>query len=362
MQGAQKLRSEADVQVRCNFVVAAQRRRWTFYETIKFRFALFFFPPFWYILLKGDDHIMNNPIRRSMLILPINNPRFVEKAYSRGADALMLDLEDSIPLAEKEAARKMIPSALPLVARGGVPIFIRINKHPELLAKDLQFSVCPGVTGICLPKVENAQEVRELERVVEKWENESGLRPGIILFDLLIESPLGTLNLFEISKASSRTQSLTLGPEDYCRELGVEPSVEGIELMHPFAQIVTVCKARGIKPLGLLGSIAEFRDLTKFEQYARRAKQMGGEGASCIHPDQVKILNQVFSPDPTKVENAYRVVAAFEEGLKRGTASVSVSGQMVDIPVYNRAKALLEQKQTIEELEQRKTEAMGRLG
>jgi citrate lyase subunit beta/citryl-CoA lyase len=305
---------------------------------------------------------MNNAIRRSMLILPINNSRFVEKAYSRGADALMLDLEDSIPLAEKVTARKRIPAALPLVAQGGVPIFIRINKPPELMAKDLRFSVHPGVSGICLPKVESAQEVRELERGVEKLENEAGLKPGTILFDLLIESPLGILNLLEISGASIRTQSLTLGPEDYCRELGVEPSVEGIELMHPLAQVVTVSKARGIKPLGLLGSIAEFRDLAKFEQYARRAQKMGCEGASCIHPDQVKILNQVFSPDPTKVENAYRVVAAFEEGLKRGTASVGVSGQMVDIPVYNRAKALLEQMQAIEELEQRKTKALDRLG
>jgi citrate lyase subunit beta/citryl-CoA lyase len=297
-----------------------------------------------------------------MLILPINNPRFVEKAYSRGADALMLDLEDSVPLAEKESARKMIPSALPLVARGGVPIFIRINKNPELLAEDLQFSVYPGITGICLPKVESAVEVRELEHRVEEWEIKAGLRPGAIVFDLLIESPLGTLNLLEISNASYRTQSITLGPEDYCRELGVEPSVEGIELMHPLAQVVTVSKARGVKPLGLLGSIAEFRDLAKFEQYARRAQKMGCEGASCIHPDQVKILNQVFSPDPAKVENAHRVVEAFEEGLKRGTASVSVSGQMVDIPVYNRAKALLGQMQAIEELEQRKSEALERLG
>jgi citrate lyase subunit beta/citryl-CoA lyase len=197
---------------------------------------------------------------------------------------------------------------------------------------------------------------------VEKLEKESGLKPRTIVFDLLIESPLGTLNLLEISAASRRTQSLTLGPEDYCRELGVEPSVEGIELLHPLAKIVTVCKARGIKPLGLLGSIAEFRDLAKFEQYARRAKQMGCEGASCIHPDQVKILNQVFSPDPAKVESANRIMEAFEEGLKKGTASVSVGGQMVDIPVYNRAKSLLEQKRAIEELEQRKTEALGRLG
>jgi citrate lyase subunit beta / citryl-CoA lyase len=305
---------------------------------------------------------MNRPIRRSLLIMPIQNSRFVERACSRGADALMLDLEDSIPWAEKENARRMIPSVLPIVTRGGVPVFIRINKPPEHLFPDLKLSVRPGVAGICLPKVESAREVRDLELAVEALEKNSGMKPGTIIFDLMIESPLGTLNLDEISNASTRTQSLTLGPEDYCRELGVEPSVEGIELIHPLAEIVTICKARGIMPTGLLGSIGEFRDLAKFEQYARRAKQMGCEGASCIHPDQVQILNQAFSPDPAKVESARRMVEAFDEGLKKGTASVSVGGQMVDIPVYNRAKALLAQRQAIEELERRKSEAMGRVG
>jgi citrate lyase subunit beta/citryl-CoA lyase len=188
------------------------------------------------------------------------------------------------------------------------------------------------------------------------------MKPGTLFFDLMIESPLGTLNLGEISSASNRTQSLTLGPEDYCRELGVEPSGEGIELVHPLAQMVTICKARGIMPTGLLGSIGEFRDLPRFEQYARGAKQIGCEGASCIHPDQVMILNQVFSPDPARVEHARQIVAAFEEGLQKGTASVTVTGQMVDIPVYHRAKTLIVQRQAIEELERRKTEALARAG
>jgi citrate lyase subunit beta/citryl-CoA lyase len=305
---------------------------------------------------------MNRLIRRSLLIMPIQNLRFVEKAYSRGADALMLDLEDSIPWAEKENARKMIPSVLPFVTRAGVPVLIRINNRPEHMFRDLNFSICPGVAGICLPKVESAQEIRDVELAVEVLEKESGMKPGTIFFDLMIESPLGILNLGEISSASNRTQSLTLGPEDYCRELGVEPSGEGIELVHPLAQMVTICKARSLMPTGLLGSIGEFRDLTRFEQYARRAKQIGCEGASCIHPEQVKILNQVFSPDPARVEHARRIVAAFEEGLQKGTASVTVTGQMVDIPVYQRAKTLLTQRQAIEELEQRKTEALARAG
>lgn len=305
---------------------------------------------------------MKKIIRRSILILPVNNPRFVEKAYQRGADALMLDLEDSIPYQEKANARKQIQPSLPLATRSGVDIFVRINKDPTWMKEDLDASIYPGLAGIVFPKTESAEEVEILEAAVEKLERKRGIVPGGIVFDLMIESPKGTLALLEIAGASSRTQSITLGPEDYCRELGVEPSADGIELHLPLAQVVTVCKAKRLKPMGLLGSIGEFRDLAKFERSASRAAQLGCEGASCIHPDQVKVLNRVFSPDPTKVEHARSVVTAFEKGVKEGTASVSVSGQMVDIPVYQRAQALLDLKQGIDDLEQRKTHALGRLG
>ena len=302
---------------------------------------------------------MKRIIRRSILILPVNNCRFVEKAYLRGADALMLDLEDSIPYQEKENARKQVQPSLPLAARSGVDIFVRINKDPSWMEEDLDASIYPGLVGIVFPKTESAEEVQFLEAAVEKIERKRDIEPGRIVFDLMIESPKGTLALLQIAGASTRIQSLTLGPEDYCRELGVEPSADGIELQFPLAQIVTVCKAKGLKPMGLLGSIGEFRDLARFEGSASRAAQLGCEGASCIHPDQVKILNRVFSPPSVRVEHARSVVEAFEEGLKKGTASVSVSGQMVDIPVYHRAKALLDQKQAIDELEQRKAQALG---
>jgi citrate lyase subunit beta/citryl-CoA lyase len=309
-----------------------------------------------------EGQAMAKIIRRSTLILPVNNSRFVEKAYLRGADALMLDLEDSIPYREKDAARKRVQPSLPLAARGGVDVFVRVNKDPQCLQEDLDASVYPGLAGIVFPKTETAEEVKILEAAIEGLEKKRGLDPGGIILDLMIESPKGTLALLAVAGAGSRVRSITLGPEDYCRELGVEPSVEGLELHHPLAQIVTVCKAMGLKPMGLSGSIGEFRDLAKFERYAGRAAQLGCEGASCIHPDQVPILNRVFSPDPAKVEHARLVVEAFEEGLKRGTASVGVRGQMVDIPVYNRARMLLEQKQAIEELERKKTQAVSRRG
>jgi citrate lyase subunit beta/citryl-CoA lyase len=148
----------------------------------------------------------------------------------------------------------------------------------------------------------------------------------------------------------------------YYLELGVEPSAEGTELLYAVSTVVTIAKAVGIQATGLLGSIASFRDVAAFEAAAVRARQLGCEGAGCIHPDQVVVLNRVFSPDPAKVEYAKRVVAAFEDGVQRGTASVDLDGKMVDIPVYKRALVILARARAVAETERRKADALARLG
>ncbi len=239
---------------------------------------------------------------------------------------------------------------------------VRVNKDPSWLAPDVEASVYPGLDGITLPKTESAEEVRNLEALVEKFERARGIKPGHIEFSILIESPKGLLNAREIVSASPRIESMTIGPEDYCLELGVEPSAEAEEIFYPLSWVVTVCKAAGgVRPLGLLGSIAGFRDLQGFERAASRARQLGCEGASCIHPDQVAVLNRVFSPPQEKVEYARRAVEAFEEGVKKGTASVSMDGKMVDIPVYNRSKLILRRAEAVAAVEKKKADALARL-
>jgi citrate lyase subunit beta/citryl-CoA lyase len=304
---------------------------------------------------------MNRMVRRSALILPVNIPRFVEKAYQRGADAIILDLEDAVPPAEKDSARKLIKDSIPLAARGGAEVGVRINKDPEWLPLDVEASVYPGLDGITLPKTESAEEVRNLDILVEKLERTRGIEPGHIHLSILIESPRGLLKAQEIAAASRRIESMSVGVEDYCLELGVEPSPDGLEIFYPLSRVVTVCKAAGIRPMGLLGSIAGFRDLQAFEQAAVRARQVGCEGASGIHPDQVAILNRVFSPSPEKVEYARRAMAAFDEGVRKGTASVNMDGKMVDIPVYNRSKLILQRAEAIAAVERRKAEALAKL-
>jgi citrate lyase subunit beta/citryl-CoA lyase len=300
--------------------------------------------------------------RRSSLILPVNVPRFVEKAADRGADAIVLDLEDSVPPAEKAAARRLVKDALPLAGRGGAEVVVRLNNDPALLWDDVEASVHPGLDGLALPKAEAPTLIDELVRRVERLERARGLAPGHVRLSLAIETPRGLLRAEAIGAASPRIATMGVGVEDYCLELGVEPSADGVELLYPVARVVSVCKAIGIQPTGLLGSIASFRDLGAFEGAATRARQLGCEGAGCIHPDQVAVLNRVFSPDPAKVEYARRVVEAFEEGLRRGTASVNLDGRMVDIPVVKRAEVILARARLVAETERRQAEARARHG
>ena len=300
-------------------------------------------------------------IRRSTLILPVNIPRFVDKAHLRGADAIMLDLEDAVPAQEKGPARRLVQETIPRVARGGAEVFVRVNHDAELLGDDVEASLHSGLDGICFPKAESAGQIHQLESQILDIERRRGLPPGRVEIYPLIESPRGLLNVEAIATASPRIRSITLGPEDYCLALGVEPSADGVELLYGVSKLVTVSKAYGINPLGLLGSIAGFRDLDAFEQCAARARRLGCVGASCIHPDQVGVLNRVFSPTAVAVARARAAAEAFEAGLKQGTASVNLDGTMVDIPVYRRAKRVLEQVAAIDVVERRKAEAMARL-
>jgi len=298
--------------------------------------------------------------RRSSLILPVNVPRFVEKAYARGADAIVLDLEDSVPPQEKASARKLVQGSLALAGRGGAEVLVRVNNDPALLADDIDASVHPGLDGLAIPKAESAAQIREIVARIEALERARGLPPGHVGLSLAIETPRGLLAVDEIARASDRIATMSVGVEDYCLELGVEPSADGLELLYPVARLVTVCKAVGVQPTGLVGSIAGFRDLAVFEQAAQRARQLGCEGAGCIHPDQVTVLNRVFTPDPARVEYARRVVEAFEEGVRRGTASVNLDGKMVDVPVYKRAQVIMARARGVEETERRKRDALGR--
>lgn len=300
-------------------------------------------------------------VQRSMLILPVHVRKFVEKVYLRGADAIVLDLEDAVPPSEKEKARGFVKQAVEIAAKGGADVFVRVNNEPSLLEHDLQAAIQPGLHGIFLPKVETAEDVISVGAKIGQLEAARRLEPGAIRLTLHIESPAGLLKMQEIAAAGSRTESMSLGMDDYCFQLGVEPTEEGTEVFFPLSMLITVCKASGIMPLGVLGSLAKIRDMDSFEKAAQRGFKLGFVGTLCVHPDQVPIANRVYSPSDEQRQDALRIVEAFEDGIWSGRAAISLDDRMIDTPIYKRAKQTLDRARSIDELERRKATALARI-
>lgn len=301
---------------------------------------------------------MSHKIQRSMLILPVNVPKFVEKAHTRGADAITLDLEDAVPPAEKEKARALVRDSIRLAGLGGSDVLVRVNNEEEHIYRDLEATVHDGLSAVFLPKTELPEQVLKLEGLIEKLERNRGLKSHSIKIAIHIESPLGIINLKEIAGAGARLESVSMGVDDYCLQMGIRPSDSAEELVFPMMNIATVARAFNLVPLGILGSVANYKDLEKFRTAAEKSKKMGFAGAYCIHPDQVNILNEVFSPSKDEISWARRVMECFEKAVAEGRASTSLDGKMVDTPIYKQALALLEEARAIGTVEKRKRESL----
>jgi len=276
-----------------------------------------------------------------MLFVPANRPKFVHSAHERGADAIILDLEDSVPAAEKTAARNALKEAVPAVGRNGADVFIRVNKPFETAIYDLDAAVEGKPSGLVFPKVESGEEVKILNALVAEREIWGGIEQGSLEFMLLIESSVGLEQITEIASSCSRTTLLSLGMEDLSKELEIDLTRPGTDLTWAHARVILAARAHGLIPFGLVGSLANFADTDALSEVVAASRQFGYVGASCIHPAQVPILNQGFAPSTEEVAKAKAVVAAYEEAEKNGTASVALDGRMIDVPVVERAKQLL---------------------
>ncbi len=290
---------------------------------------------------------MQKKIQRSMLILPVNVSKFVEKAHTRGADAIVLDLEDAVPIAEKQAARLLVKDSIKLAGKSGSDVLVRINNDDDMIRQDLEASVMDGLSAIFFPKVERPEQIVELESKISQLERDNSLAPGTVKISVHVEGPLGILNLKHIAASGARIESISLGVDDYSLQMGIRLSDTANELLFPLATIATVSRAFGLTPLGVAGSVAEFSDLEKFRKSAYQARNLGFSGAYCIHPLQVAILNDVFSPSPDEIIWAKSVVECFEEALGNGRASTSLNGKMIDTPVYKQALAALQMAESI---------------
>ncbi|MDP2920370.1 MAG: CoA ester lyase [Dehalococcoidia bacterium] len=279
-------------------------------------------------------------ILRSLIFVPGNQERRIEKALSIPADAVIIDLEDSVPVAEKEAARNMLPGAISRLHTAGKQIFVRVNSlQTPYFVSDMKTAVAGKVTGICLPKSESVTSVRQAEETIAEAERTSGIKAGQTGIIALVETPRGLINVNEIASASRRVIGIAFGAEDYALEMGIERTREGAEIYYPRMVISVACHAANV--LAFDSVYTDVRDREGLIAETRAVKQMGFQGKMVIHPDQVNPVNEVFSPSESEVTYARRVVEAFDAGVKRGEASISLDGKMIDIPVAERSRNLL---------------------
>ncbi len=301
-------------------------------------------------------------VRRSSLIMPVNVPAFVEKAHLRGADAICLDLEDSIPPAEKDRARTLVKDALPMVARGGADATVRINRPWELGREDLDAVVWPGLDGINFPKPETVEELQRVDEELGRLERARGIPPGHVKIGTSIETVAGFFNARELAQATPRLVAIGQGSEDFTLDLEIEPTADGIELFYPKLFMVLLARQAGLYPMGTMRGVSDFRDLDGYRQAVKTAATVGYRGASCIHPAQVPLLNEGFSPPAAQVEHARRVMEVYAEAEAQGRASVALDGKMIDIPVVVRAQRLVARAERIAAMEERKRAALAASG
>jgi citrate lyase subunit beta/citryl-CoA lyase len=286
------------------------------------------------------------PLWRSQIIVPVNVEKYVAKAHTRGADCVILDLEDSITPPEKEVARGLIADAARRAAAGGADILVRINQPLQLAVRDIEAVLSPAIAGLVLPKVDSASHVRLLAQLVDDVERQRGLPPGHTRFVVLIETPSAFFRMAEIAAAHPRIVAMSLGSEDFSMETGSEPDPE--VLLYPKQQVVIAASAAGIMPMGVIGSIATYKDIDGYRASIARSRRFGFQGASCIHPDIVPLLNEGFAPAAAEMASARKVIEAFEQAKREGRGSLSVDGKMIDIPVVMRAEKVLDIARRVE--------------
>src|SRR3954468_20953710 len=292
------------------------------------------------------------PVWRSLLYVPVNVEKYVEKAHTRGADCIQLDLEDSVPAGEKARARTLVADAAKRVRRGGADVVVRINSPLESALPDLESCICGDVDAIAITKTENASYVQAIDDAISRLEGKRGLPERRTKLIAMVETPAAFFEMPAIARASARLVAMNIGGEDFALAAGMEPTEE--TLLMPKQQMIFAARAAGLMPLGFLASVAGFGDWEAFRRMVRRSRQFGFMGAGCIHPGQVAIVNEEYSPSPEEVAYARRIVEENAQHQAAGRASWSLDGKMIDVPVVLRAQRLLARHAAIQEREAKK--------
>ena len=299
---------------------------------------------------------------RSVLSTPGQRQRMIDKVYNGldpQPDGVIFDLEDAVPPDLKDQARTMVAEVIRRPWRAGATArFVRVNGSPEeRLVEDIRAIVHPGLNGITLPKVERPEDVHFVDRLLSALEPGAGMKVGTIRLLISIESAKGILRAYDILSASPRILAVFLGAEDFSLDLGLPVVRSGGGQEALFARSTIVIAAAAARIFSIDQGYVDFRDLDALRRAAKTGRELGFTGSWCIHPDQVAIVNDIYSPQPEEVDLARRVVAAFDEAKSQGLGAVMMGGQFVEIPIVERAQRALRLHENIEK--RRQVEAVG---
>ncbi len=275
-------------------------------------------------------------LRRTMLFVPANNPNMMVNAVVFRPDAIIFDLEDAIALREKDSARDLLVEALKTVDYEGIEILVRVNPlYTPFGETDVRELVKAGLRNIRLPMTETKEDIEKLDALLWELEKENDIEPGSVKILGAIETAKGVINAPGIATASTRMVGISFGAEDFTRTIGAERSKGGQELFVARSQIVLAAAAAGIDAIDTV--FADVEDIEGFRREVESAKALGFAGKSVIHPSQIPVVHDVFTPTMEEVEKALRVMQAIEDAEKRGLGVISLDGKMVDAPVVARA-------------------------
>ncbi len=294
-----------------------------------------FLPPF---IPQNKYATTKERLRRSRLYLPGNDPKFFPNAGLHKPDGVILDLEDSVSPAEKNAAQLVVRNSLRGIDFYGSERMVRINQLPRGL-DDLKYVVPHNVHVILIPKCETADDVTKVDEEVQRLRKEYKIKNKIYYMPI-IESALGIINAYEIASASENNCALTIGLEDYTADIGAERTKEGRESFYARSMIVNAAKAVKIAAIDTVFS--DVNDMEGLRESVLEAKSLGFEGKGCIHPRQIKVVHEAFAPSEEEIEKAKKIVDAFNAAKAKGLGVVSLGSKMIDPPVVKRAERILE--------------------
>lgn len=285
---------------------------------------------------KYRDKNQKDRLRRTRLYIPGNEPHFFINAHLHKPDCIILDLEDSVAPSEKDAARFLVRNALQNVNFGSAERMVRINQLPEGL-KDLE-QITENVQTILVPKCESAEQLKQIVEYLNQLSAKNKQAENIFLIPI-IESALGIVNAYEIASSSRRICAIAIGLEDYAADIGAERTKAGTESLFARCAIINAAKAAGVQALDSVFS--DLNDDKGLAASTSEAKALGFDGKGCIHPKQIKIIHNGFSPTEKEIEYAATIITAYEDAVKNGSGVISIGSKMIDPPVIKRAQKIL---------------------